>query len=475
MTETLNRTRPAPPETESSVSRRSLVVLAVILTGQFMSVMDSSIVNVAIPAMRSSLHANGSELQLIVSGYVIAYAVLLVTGARLGDKFGQRTMYVAGIAAFTLASLACGLAWNPLSLIIFRFLQGAAAAAGVPQVMTMIQRTFTGRTRGLALSAYGTVISGGVIVGQVAGGIIVDADLAGSSWRGVFLVNVPIGLVLVAAAPRVLPRIAAGAARALDLPGLTALTGAVLLMVLPLVLGHQQNWPLWTWLALAGSAAAFAAFGLIERMVHHRGGAPLFADAVLRTPGLLLTAATLLLTMTTFAGFQFVLAMHMQGPLGYSALRAGLLYVPCGLTFGAASMNWQKLPVRMQAAAPAVGLFVAALCSLAMGVLLYRGDGVGLLVLTLFGLVGLGNGFAFSPLMTRATSRVPITLAADASGILVTGAQLGVVIGVAAFGSVYFSVAGATMTSLIHAVGVTVIATGVTALAAAVMAVRAAR
>lgn len=440
-----------------------------------MAVLDASIVNVAIPSMRISLHASGSEMQLIVSGYVIAYAVLLVTGARLGDRFGQRNMFIAGLALFTVASLACGLAWNAGALIVFRFLQGVGSATMVPQVMTLIQRTFTGTTRARALSAYAAVISGGMVVGQIVGGLIVSSDIAGTSWRGVFLVNVPIGLALLAVAPGILPGITARVDRKLDLAGLGVLTASVLLLVVPLVLGHEQHWPLWTQIALAAAAFGFALFALVERAVHRRGGEPLFADRVLRTPGLVLTAATLLLVMTTFGGWLFVIAIHLQSTLGYSAIHAGLVFFPNGVAFGLISLNWSRIPARFHAIMIPAGLAIAAITTVIMGLLLRDGGGFGPLDLTVFTIMGLGYGLSFSPLMARTTARIPLALAADASGILVTCVQLGVVIGIATFGSMFLSLAGTSILSASHAVGITAIAEGITVAVAAALAVRAAR
>ncbi|WP_169332760.1 MFS transporter [Nocardia araoensis] len=456
-------------------ARRSLAILAVILTGQFMAVLDSSIVNVAIPSIRGSLHTSGAALQLIVAGYVIAYAVLLVTGARLGDRFTQRRAFIAGLALFTLSSLACGLAWNETALIVFRFAQGVGAAAMVPQIMTLIQRTFTGAARGRALSVYSAIISGGMVAGQVLGGLIVNADLFGSSWRGVFLVNVPIGLALLAAAPRILPSSAQRLERKLDLPGLATLTASVLLLVLPLVLGRELDWPLWSWLALAAGVIGFASFVAIERVVAARGGEPLFARSVLTAPGLAPAAVALFVTMATFGGWMFVMAIHLQSTLGYSALHAGLLFVPLGAAFAVASLNWERVPARCHAAMIPLGLVLGAVSMVAIGALLRDGGEVGPLVLTLLGLCGAGNGLAFSPLMTRTLAKVPMSLAADASGILVTNVQLGVVVGIAGFGSLFLGLAGSTVHSAAHALGGTAIAEGVTVLVAAAFAARAAR
>ncbi|WP_307817803.1 MFS transporter [Nocardia acididurans] len=441
-----------------------------VLLGQFMAVLDASIVNVAIPAIRASLDATGSALQLIVSGYVIAYAVLLVTGARLGDRFGQRAMFLTGLAVFTAASLACGLAWNAVALIVFRFLQGVGAAAMVPQVLSLIQRTFTGTTRARALSAFAVVISGAMVIGQIVGGIIVDLDLGGSGWRGVFLVNVPIGLALLAVAPGVLPAPVTRVDRALDLAGLAALTLAVLLLVVPLVLGHEMEWPVWTWIALTGAAIGFAGFAAVERWVHRRGGEPLFADRVLRAPGLVLTAATLNVVMCTFGGWLFVTAIHLQSTLGYSALHAGLLFLPNGLAFAVASLNWERVPARFHAAMIPTGLILASATMVTLGLLLLDGRGMGPLEMVVFTIMGAGFGLSFSPLMTRTLARVPVTVAADASGIITTSTQLGIVVGIATFGTLFLS-----LDSGAGALGVTAVAEGVTLLIAAVLAGRAAR
>ncbi|MFE7802449.1 MFS transporter [Nocardia sp. NPDC057440] len=466
---------PAPPAPPAHGARRTIAILAVILTGQFMAVLDASIVNVAIPSIRTSLHTSGSALQLIVAGYVIAYAVLLVTGARLGDRFTQRRAFIAGLALFTVASLACGLAWNEVTLIVFRFLQGVGAAAMVPQIMTLIQRNFTGNARAKALSTYSAIISGGMVVGQVVGGLIVNADLWGSSWRGVFLVNVPIGAVLLLVAPRVLPSDTARFDRKLDLAGLAMLTVSVLLLVLPMVLGHEQNWPLWTWITLGASVIGIAVFVAIERVVAARGGEPLFAQRVLRAPGLVLTAATLFVIMATFGGWMFVMAIHLQSTLGYTALHAGLLFIPMGVTFALASLNWERVPHRFHAAMIPLGLVLGAATMVTLGTLLRGGADLGPLPLMIFGIQGIGFGLAFSPLMTRTLAKIPMSLAADASGILVTSVQLGIVVGIACFGTIFLELVGATALSAAHALGNTAIAEGVTVLAAAALATRAAR
>src|ERR1700743_3066399 len=272
MTDLAESARPAVARRPGLTGRTGRVVppgvaLAIVLTGQIMAVTDTNIVNVAVPAMHATLGASGAGLQLVVAGYTIAYAVLLVTGARLGDILGHRRVFLAGVALFTLASLGCGLAPTTGVLVARRFVQGVGAATMIPQVLSLIQRTYTAPgPRARAMSLYATVISGGAVLGQVIGGLLVSANLFGSSWRPVFLVNVPVGLLVLAfgrwlpapgtgggggrrgpAAPGRPARGTEERVRRLDLPGLAVLTPAVLALVLPLVLGHSLGWPAWGW------------------------------------------------------------------------------------------------------------------------------------------------------------------------------------------------------------------------------------
>src|SRR5579863_5975447 len=255
-----------------TAARGRWLMLIVLLAGQFMALLDVTIVNVAMPTIGRSLHASGAELQLVVAGYTVSYAMMLITGARLGDLYGRRRMFLAGVSVFTLASLVCGLAPGIGILIAARFVQAAGAAAMMPQIMSVIQVRFDGAARARALSAYTAVLSSGFVAGQVVGGALVTANLFGQTWRPVFLVNVPIGLAVLALVPRVVPRDAAGEAgsgrrRQLDLAGLAIAVPAVFLVVLPLMLGHQENWPAWVFACLALGLALAAVFVGVERRI----------------------------------------------------------------------------------------------------------------------------------------------------------------------------------------------------------------
>jgi MFS family permease len=418
------------------------LVLAIVLVGQFMAVLDASIVNVAAPSIHASLRASGAGLQLIVAGYTIAYAVLLVTGARLGDIIGHRRMFLAGLVVFTLASLGCGLAASAGFLVGLRFLQGAGAAIMIPQVLSLIQRTHAGPARARAMSSYSAVLAGGAVVGQLVGGLLISANLFGSGWRPVFLVNVPIGAVLLVAGARALPHGRGEPGRTVDLPGLALLTPAVLAFVLPLVLGQPEHWPAWGWLAMAASAPLVFAFARVERRVAAAGGTPLIPGRVLEVPGVPVAIAALFTVMTIFSGFFFTLALHLQDGLGYSALRAGLTFAPTAAAFALVSLNWRRLPARWHGAL-IIGGFVAFGSGIAALAALLRAGGSGGAGLYLTGaLAGAGMAAAFSPLMTRVLLRVPVELAADATGVVVTVNQLGLLIGVATFGTLYLNLAG---------------------------------
>jgi hypothetical protein len=354
-------------------------------------------------------------------------------------------VFLGGLVLFTLASLGCGLAGTAGLLIALRFAQGAGAAVMIPQVLSLIQRTHAGpdpKPRARAMSRYSAVLAGGAVVGQLVGGLLISANLFGSSWRPVFLVNVPIGVALLAAGARALPHGKGEPGRTLDLSGLALLTPAVLAFVLPLVLGQPEHWPLWGWVLMAASVPLVAAFAAAERRVAGTGGTPLIPGRVLRVPGVPVAIAALFTVMTIFSGFFFTLALHLQDGLGFSPLRAGLAFAPAAVTFALVSLNWRRLPPRWHGALMVSGfaLFAAGMAGLAW--VLHSGGTGGAGLYLLGGLSGAGMAAAFSPLMTRVLLSVPVELAADATGVVVTVNQLGLLVGVATFGTLYLNLAG---------------------------------
>jgi MFS family permease len=444
----------------ATAARGRWLMLIVLLAGQFMALLDVTIVNVAMPTVGRTLHASGAELQLVVAGYTVSYAMFLITGARMGDLYGRRRMFLAGVAVFTLASLTCGIAPSVGVLIAARFVQGAGAAAMMPQIMSVIQVRFNGAARARALSAYTAVLSSGFVAGQVIGGVLVTANLFGQAWRPVFLVNVPIGLAVLALVPRVVPRDEPGGPRRqLDLAGLAVAVPAVFLVVLPLMLGHQENWPGWMFACIAVGLVLAAVFVGVERRLTSRGGDPLLNLAVLRAPGLVPGLAAVAVLMITYGGFLFSFALHLQAGLGDSALRAGLTFAPCALVFGACGYFWRRLPASWHHLLAPLGCLVAVGGYLAVASVLRSGGPGGFMLQAGLIVTGAALAFGFSPLVTYALVGVPLRHAADASGVLTTTIQLGQAVGVATFGSLFLTLdtgRGATASAVSgHALAVT--------------------
>jgi len=398
-------------EQAAGAARGRWLMLIVLLAGQFMALLDVTIVNVAMATIGRSLHASGAELQLVVAGYTVSYAMMLITGARMGDLYGRRRMFLIGVLVFTVASLICGVAPGIEILVAARFVQGVGAAAMMPQIMSVIQVRFSGAARARALSAYTAVLSSGFVAGQVIGGVLVTANLFGQSWRPVFLVNVPIGLAVLALVPLVVPRDVPGRGRKLDLAGLAVAVPAVFLVVLPLMLGHQEDWPAWVFACIACGVA----------------------------PGLVPGLAAVAVLMITYGGFLFSFALHLQSGLGDSALRAGLTFAPCAVVFGLCGYFWRRLPSGLHHLLAPLGCLVAVAGYACVALVLHSGGRGGVPLQLALIVTGAALALGFSPLVTHALVRVPLARAADASGLLTTTIQLGQAVGVAAFGSLFLT------------------------------------
>ena len=313
----------------------------------------------------------------------------------------------------------------------------------IPQVLSLIQRTFIAPgPRARAMSLYAVVLSGGAVLGQVLGGLLVSADLFGATWRPIFLVNVPVGLAVLAFG-RLLPAADQDRPhRKLDLPGLALLTPAVLAFVLPLVLGHSLGWPAWGWALLVVAVVLAAALGPVERLVHARGGQPIMPRALLAAPGVAAGIGGMFTLMAIFGGWLFILTLHLQDGLGYSPLRSGLTFVPAALAFALVGLNWRRVPASAHHLLTVGGFVLNGGALLGLGLLLQDGGTGGTATYVLAALSGGGMAAGFGPLMTRVLSRVPVAIAADASGVIVTVNQLGIVGGVATFGTLYLNMAG---------------------------------
>ncbi|MGZ2749641.1 MFS transporter [Burkholderia stagnalis] len=416
-------------------------MLPLLLIGQGMAAMDTSIVNVAAPALRADLGISGALLQLVVAGYILAYAVFLITGARLGDDYGYRRLFVIGLAIFTVSSLACGVAPSTWLLIVGRIAQGIGAAMLVPQVMSLIQRSYEGSARARAIGFYSMILGLGSTAGQALGGVIITADVAGLSWRPAFLINVPIGIVLLASARSVLPSLAGPERRKLDLVGVALLTGAMLLIVVPLTFGHDVGWAAWVWASLAAGVIGVATFLRFERALANRGGSPLLnLDAVLATgirPGL----AVVSIGFIGYGGWLFACALYLQTGLGYSPMISGFVFAAYAFGFGISNVTWSKLPPRLLRFTPAAALVAMMAANLAFGATAHQAGWIAAVMVPLLFCAGASHGLTFGTTVNQMTQRTSPQHAPALSGLVTTSVQLSIVIGVAALGAIYLAVA----------------------------------
>ncbi|NUP53107.1 MAG: MFS transporter [Catenulispora sp.] len=406
-----------------------------------MASMDTSIVTVAAPGIRAGLHASGGALQLIVTGYVLAFAVTLVIGARLGDRYGHALVFRRGIAAFMATSAACGLAPSAAALTAFRVAQGVSAALVVPQVLSVIQLGFRGRALARAIGWYSMVLALGVAAGQVAGGVLVGADLFGTGWRPIFLVNVVIGAGVLALAARVLPTRPGSRAGGLDPIGALLLAFAMTAVVAPLAVGREHGWPVWTWCSLGAGGGLLAGFAMWERRVAATGGTPLLDLRVLNRPAVRPGLAACWIVMGCYSAVGFTITMHLQSGLGFSPLRAGLTFLPYTAGFATVGLTWARMPARVRTALPIAGpvAFAGAFGALAASA---HGAWPTAAAPALLIVAGAGHAAGFSPLLSRVTESVGAAGASAVSALANTGALLASVLAVAGLGGVYLSAAG---------------------------------
>jgi MFS family permease len=418
--------------------------LTVILVGVLLPMIDFFIVNVALPTIDTDLRASQPMLELVVSGYATAYALLLVLGGRLGDSLGRKRLFLAGMAAFTATSLACGLAPTATFLVVARVAQGASAAMMVPQVLATIQAATTGEQRTKALGRYGAAGGLAAVLGQVLGGLLVSANIDGLGWRPIFLVNVPIGLAGLVLAKRFVPDTRHGAPAPIDGPG-TVLLGITLLAVLvPLTEGRSLGWPGWTIALLVVAPVAGIVFSAFERKAERSGRSPLVPPSLLRHPSM---RRGLLLALPFFAGFaafMFSYALLVQTGLHVSALTAGLGLVPMAVTFLVASLNTSRLLARFGAKVLCAGGLLQAAGLVILGITVYLGW-PHLAVIDLapgLAVAGFGQGLVMSPLFGIVLSKVPAAVAGAGSGVLTTTQQSALALGVATLGGLFLALAG---------------------------------
>ena len=415
-------------------------ILGVTLVVGFMSLLDVSIVNVAIPSMQSGLGTSAGTIQWVVSGYALTFGLTLVAGGRLGDAYGRRRLMLIGLAGFIVASAAVGLAPNAVLVVVARLVQGATAGLLTPQNSGLIQQLFRGAERGRAFGLFGFTVSVSSAAGPVVGGLIIGLAGQQNGWRYLFLLNVPIGLVGMIAVARLLPRkeLTGAIDTRIDVFGAILLGGMVLCLLYPVVSvegGHRL-----TLLVVLGVPGFALAFHRWERRLTRTGHAPLLDLALLRgLPGYLNGLGVGALYFTGFTGLILVLSVHLQEGLGLSPLSAGLLVTP----FAVGSAVSSALAGRV---VTSIGrrLIVAALVVIIVGIALVAVLAPGhptaslwvVLGPTLL-LAGVGGGAVVSPNITLTLAAVPPAMGGAAGGALQTGQRIGASIGAALLMTVY--------------------------------------
>lgn len=421
-------------------SRRWLL-LAIVLIANLIVVIDGFIVNVALPSIERHLQTSFGDAQLVVAGYTLSFAVLLVTGGRLGDIYGRKRLFLVGVAGFTLFSALCGFTPTAFLLVVFRIGQGAMAALLAPQMISFIQLNFDPQERPVAMSAYAATAGLASIVGQVFGGFLLDANIFGLGWRTIFLVNLPIGALVLVLGGLLIRESRVEDARHLDYGGMALLSVTLFLLVFPLVLGGESGWPLWSQLSLALTIPGFVAFLAYEQRLTGQGKTPLVALKIFRLRSFNAGISTSLLSGALFAALMFLLPFYLQTILQLGPLQSGLVFLPASISFIVASSSSS---VFMRLLGKYCLPVASALVTLAYLLLwlavqfLVAGWGVAAILAPLF-LVGFGMGLLVTPLMYKALEKVAPDNVGTASGIYTTVSQISGALGVAVFGLIFTS------------------------------------
>jgi EmrB/QacA subfamily drug resistance transporter len=435
-------TSPSDPGGGQEPDPRRWKALAVCLVGGFMVLLDISIVNVALPSIRTGLSATASDLQWVVSGYALTFGLLLVPAGRIGDARGRRTMFVLAVALFTLASLACGLATGSMFLVIARLIQGLAGGLLTPQISAVIQQMFRGQERGTAFGLFGTTVGVSTAVGPLLGGALIALFGAEHGWRYVFFINLPIGLAVIPLAWRLLPRPDEEQQRRHDYDLLGA---GVVVLLLPLV--QEQQWHTGAkWLLIPVAAILLALFVVWERHYSGRGKEPLVELSLFRLRSYSAGVSMITLYFAGFTPLFFIFTLYLQTGLRYTALEAGLAITPFALGSAVAATLGGRVVTRVGRPLIAAGLVMVLVGFLGTLVAVHfvPTHGTGWATLAPLLVAGLGSGLVIAPNQALTLAEVPVRRAGTAGGLLQVGQRIGASVGIAAVASTFFARVAAT-------------------------------
>ena len=422
-------------------SRERTIALVVVALAFVMDLLDNTIVNIAIPSIQSNLGASYSAIQWLIAGYSLSFAVLLITGGRMGDVFGYKKLFLFGVGGFTLASLLSGLAWNTEILIAARLLQGSMAALMVPQVMSLMQVMFKANERGQVMGIFGALAGVAASLGPVIGGILIHANIWGMDWRPIFLINVPVGIFALIAAYRYLPEGKSPHPLRLDIWGTFIVVIALFLIVFPLIQGRELGWPTWTFGMMIASLPVFALFGWWQKHKDDKDHSPLIPPVLFKTRTFITGLTINLIFEGAMLGFFLPFTLLLQVGLGYEVVKAALTGIPTAVGISLAiGLFGQKLIPKLGRYAMSLGTLVMAL-GLLTTYWFVRHSGLditpwefipGLLI------TGAGMGLTMAPIFAVVLTDIDPKHAGSASGVLNAVQQLGGAIGIAVIGVVFF-------------------------------------
>ena len=435
-------TSPTTTAAMPTVSRKTWAAFAVLILGVAMALLDTTIVNVALPTIRTSLKADEATLSWIISGYALAYGLALIPAGRIGDRIGHKWVFIVGLAGFTLASLWAGISQDTANLIVARVVQGLFGGIFFPPVTALIQLMFAPRIRGRAFAILGASIGFSTALGPLVGGLLIQWLGNTDGWRSIFFVNLPFGVIAVVAAFLLLPGGAESkATSALDFFGFILLAGGLTAILVPLIQGQQDGWPLWTYLSIAGGVVLLVVFAIWELGVARRGKEPLVPPHLFSHPSFTGGVILALVYFAAFTSIFFSISLLWQAGLGHTALESGLVSIPfaLGSIVGASQSN--RLAQRLGRTVLLIGTGLVSIGLISLWLVLLRvapGDLTNWALLGPLAVAGIGSGLFIAPNAQFIVATVDRTEAGAASGVIGTAQRVGSAIGIAVIGSVLF-------------------------------------
>jgi EmrB/QacA subfamily drug resistance transporter len=436
MTTTAERTQKTG--TSDPYPRRWLAFV-VMMAAAFMDLVDATVVNVALPTLRDDLGASYAATQWITAGYTLAFGLGLITGGRLGDRYGRKKVFLYGVAAFTVASALCGLAANPEMLIVSRILQGLGAALMMPQIVAFVFATFPLKERGGAMGAYGAITGLATIVGPILGGVLVTYSVFDLGWRAIFLINIPIGVLAFIAAVVVIPETRSQLPLRMDLIGVLLITATLVLVLYPLVQGRESGWPQWMIFAMLGSPVVLLIYVLHAWRKQKRDASPLVPLGLFGQPGFAVGLIVIVLFDVVLIGYTLALSLSVQIGLDFSPIASGLVYLPWAVGAGMAAGMMDKLIAKMGRNLISLGGVIMALGIAATAVVIDADTTMWALWPITF-VAGVGLGFIIGPVATVASAGVKSSDAGAASGALNASGPIGAATGAALLSVIFFNI-----------------------------------